>query len=148
MTETSRQKMDNELERLYDELRKHSPESDEYMKISRQIEEFTKLANEDDKRETENSIASFNRGSDSEKLNFEIEKFRIESERKAEEEKCKAKEVKKTFWISVAGLAITAFSWVGTWLFNDRAQDKAHDFESEGTYTSKSRQWMNKEPRR
>lgn len=121
MNTISRVNLDTELERLYELLKGLEPASEEYANVTNRIKVLTELANSDDER-SDTALSAENKQKLEKRAGF------------------------RTFIIGLAGVGVTALSWIGTWYFNERAQDKAHDFESDYAYTSKARQWCTREP--
>lgn len=144
MDDSNRKKLDEEISRIHDKLKVLNPDSDEYEKISNRLVKLTELANKDDEARNKYDI-------DKDRLDaeasLEAAKRGMESERLEAEAKIKDSEVKRS-WIQLGiSAGITVFTFVGTWIFNARAQNKSEYFEANGhAYTSKFSRWQNKEP--
>ena len=144
MDDMNRQKLDAEISRVHDKLKVLNPDTEEYEKIANKLVKLTELANKDDEARNRYEI-------DKDKLDaeasLEAAKRGMESERLEAEARIRDQEAKRS-WIQFGVSAgVTVFTFVGTWVMNMIAQNRAEYFEASGqAYTSKFSRWLNKEP--
>lgn len=148
---TIREKMEAEIVRGLDQLKQFNPESEEYQKITQRIVQLGELINKGDeiankvRMETERLEAEARqeaekRGSESEKLRFEEEKAMLE-------EKRSKRDTIRAYILGGLGALVTTGTFVGTWIFNARAQARSEFFEENGhAYTSRFSRFQLKEP--
>lgn len=158
MDDVNRKKLDEEIGRLHDKLKKLEPDSENYEKIRKQLSELTGLANADDesrnrydierdKLDSEASIEAAKRGMETEKLQLERDIALENAKQKEEECRQREKESKQAWHSVVITAAASIATSVGTWIFNRISQNRSEYFEATGNaYTSRFQRWQLKDP--
>lgn len=151
----TRTKLETEVCRALDRMKQLSPESEEYQKISGKMIQMVELANKDDdscnrynidkdRLDVETETEKMRQGSESEKLRLEAEKAKAQLE--LEEKRSKREMIRAYVVAGFSGL-ITLGTFVGTWIYNARAQATSEFFEENGhAYTSRYNRFQLKEP--
>lgn len=149
--ETIRMKMETEIDRCLDRLKDFDPKSEEYQKVVHKIVQLSELINKEDevanklkvdtgRLDAEKDLEAIRQGSESEKLRLEVEKVQVEQDQRK-------RETIRAYILTGISSLVTLGTFVGTWIFNARAQARSEYFEETGhAYTSRFSRFQLKEP--